>query len=127
MVELNKIIARFRVNKSGDPEADFTKMMKIVENEIGLNSRQRQHTAFGRLKYASLKKTFIESVYGKGAEKGNMGIMSISSMPLSDSWPKRLVFPGDPCTHIRERACLLPSAQERKSFRDILIIRIFRR
>ena len=43
--ELNKIVGQFRVNKSGDPEADFDRMMKILETDIGLNSQQHNTLA----------------------------------------------------------------------------------
>jgi len=70
--ELNKIIAGFRVNKSGDSEADFTKMMNVIENETGLNSVQR-NTRLSGTELSLMKRTFIESVYGKGSEKGTYG------------------------------------------------------
>jgi alkaline phosphatase len=38
--ELNKIMSMFRVNQSGDPEADFARMLKALENDMGLNSRK---------------------------------------------------------------------------------------
>jgi alkaline phosphatase len=70
--ELNKIVARFRTDKSSDPEADFARMMKVVETEIGLNSRQHG-TLLSEEELASLKKLFKMSVYGSGAEDGSYG------------------------------------------------------
>jgi alkaline phosphatase len=70
--ELNKIVAQFRVNKSGDPDADFDRMMKIVENEIGLNSKLH-NTLLSEDEIASLRKEFSHSVYGSGAEEGTYG------------------------------------------------------
>ncbi len=70
--ELNKIVAQFRTNKAGDPDAEFARMMKIVESDIGLNS-----TLNGSLltdeEVSKLKKIFNESVYGTGAEEGTYG------------------------------------------------------
>ena len=39
--KLNKIIDQFRANKSGDSDADFAKILKVLESDMGLNSRQR--------------------------------------------------------------------------------------
>jgi alkaline phosphatase len=70
--ELNKIVAQFRVNKSGDPDSDFARMMKFVETEIGLNSRLNG-TLLSEEEILSLKKVFKISVYGSGAEEGTYG------------------------------------------------------
>jgi alkaline phosphatase len=70
--ELDKIVAQFRVNKSGDPEADFNRMMKVVENDIGLNSK-KNNTLLTPEEIAALKKNFNECVYGTGAEEGTYG------------------------------------------------------
>jgi len=70
--ELNQIVAQFRINKSGDPGADFKRMMKVVETEIGLNSKVH-NTLLSDEEIAALKKVFNESVYGTGAEEGSYG------------------------------------------------------
>jgi alkaline phosphatase len=70
--ELNKIAAQFRINKSGDPDADFNRMMKVVENDIGLNSK-KNNTLLTSEEIAALKKKFNESIYGNGAEDGTYG------------------------------------------------------
>jgi alkaline phosphatase len=69
---LYKIFAQFRVNKTGDTIADFNKIMKVVENEIGINSRMNS-TLLTEDELTALKKTFVESVYDPGAEKGSYG------------------------------------------------------
>jgi alkaline phosphatase len=38
--ELNKIMSMFRLNQSGDTDADFARMLKALENDLGLNSRK---------------------------------------------------------------------------------------
>lgn len=70
--ELNKIVAQFRVSKSGDPDADFDRMMKVVENEIGLNSKLH-NTLLSDDEITTLRKEFSHSVYGSGAEEGTYG------------------------------------------------------
>ena len=67
--ELNKIVQQFRVSKSGDSEADFNRMLKVLESDLGLNSRQRS-TLLTEDETAQLKKSFIESIYGEAVEKG---------------------------------------------------------
>jgi len=64
---LYKIVGQFRVNKSGDPEADFMRILKVLESDMGLNSWQR-NTLLTEDELASLKKIFVESVYGMGTE-----------------------------------------------------------
>jgi alkaline phosphatase len=70
--ELNNTIKQFRSDKTGDPEADFSRMMKIAETDIGLNSRAN-NTVLTEEEIADLKKIFNESVYGSGAEEGTYG------------------------------------------------------
>jgi alkaline phosphatase len=70
--ELNKIVAQFRTNKSGDPIAEFDRMMKIVKSDIGLNSLANG-TLLTEEEISKLKKIFNESVYGSGAEEGTYG------------------------------------------------------
>jgi alkaline phosphatase len=70
--ELNKIVAQFRVNKSGDSEADFNRMLKVLESVMGLNSRQR-NTLLTDGEISQLKTAFVESVYATGVEKGIYG------------------------------------------------------
>ncbi len=72
MGELNKIVARFKVNKSGDSDADFAKILKVLESEMGLNSRQR-NTLLSDTDSSMLKKAFVESVYGLETENGTKG------------------------------------------------------
>jgi alkaline phosphatase len=72
MEELSKIVAQFRVNKSGNPQADFDRMMKIVETDIGLNS-EKNGTLLTAEEIDALRKKFNESVYGTGAESGTYG------------------------------------------------------
>jgi alkaline phosphatase len=70
--ELYKIVAQFRINKSGDPDADFKRMMKAVETETGLNSRAH-NTVLTDEELASLKDKFTASVYNAGPEEGEYG------------------------------------------------------
>jgi alkaline phosphatase len=70
--ELNNIVAQFRVSKSGDSEADFNRMLKVLESDMGLNSRQR-NTLLSEDEISQLKKSFVESVYGTVVEKGIYG------------------------------------------------------
>ena len=70
--ELSKIVAQFRVNKSGDSEADFNRMLKVLESDLGLNSRQR-NTLLTEDELSKLKRSFAESVYGTAVEKGIYG------------------------------------------------------
>jgi alkaline phosphatase len=72
MEDLNKIVAQFRVNKSGDSDADFAKILKVLESDMGLNSRQR-NTLLSETETSVLKKAFIESVYGLDNENGTYG------------------------------------------------------
>jgi alkaline phosphatase len=70
--ELYKIVEKFRGNRAGTPDEDFTKMMKIVETEIGLNSRHN-NTLLTDEEIAALKKIYMTNVYGSGDEQGNIG------------------------------------------------------
>jgi alkaline phosphatase len=70
--ELNKIVAQFRVNKSGDSKADFYRMLKVLESDMGLNSSQR-NTLLTVDEISQLKNSFVESVYGIATEKGIYG------------------------------------------------------
>jgi len=70
--ELNKIVAQFRMNKSGDAEADFTRLLKVLESDMGLNSRQR-NTLLTEAEISLLKQTFVESVYGTETQEGTYG------------------------------------------------------
>lgn len=72
MEELSKIVKQFRVNRSGDPQADFDRMMNVVETDIGLNSK-KNNTLLSEEEMAVLRKKFNESVYGTGAEEGTYG------------------------------------------------------
>jgi alkaline phosphatase len=66
--ELNKITSLFRANKSGDPDADFTKMLKVLESDIGLNSQQN-NTLLTENEISTLKMAFMENVYGIETER----------------------------------------------------------
>jgi len=66
--ELNKITDQFRINKSGDSDADFAKMLKVLESEMGLNSRQR-NTLLSENEISKLKKAFNKNVYEIDPEK----------------------------------------------------------
>jgi len=77
---LNKIVMQFRVNKSGDSEADFTRMLKVLENDLGLNSR-KNNTLLDEKEMAELRELFLESVTGMIAEQGTYG----ASEPFMDA------------------------------------------
>jgi alkaline phosphatase len=66
--KLNKIVAQFRATKSGDSDADFAKMLKVLESDMGLNSRQR-NTLFTDNETSRLKKAFITEVYNMDPDK----------------------------------------------------------
>jgi len=70
--ELNKIVNQFRENRAGSPDEEFTRMMKIMETEIGLNS-MKYNTLLEDEEVSNLRKIFNESVYGTGAEEGTYG------------------------------------------------------
>ena len=59
---LNQMIAQFRVNKSGDSEADFNKLMKALDLEMGINSHQRG-TQLSEEEIYIMKGIFMETVY----------------------------------------------------------------
>jgi alkaline phosphatase len=59
--ELNKIVAMFRVNQSGDTDADFERMLKALENDLGLNSR-KWGTLLSEEEKESLRVLFEESM-----------------------------------------------------------------
>lgn len=65
---LNKIADQFRLNKSGDSDADFAKMLKVLESDLGLNSRQR-NTLLTEDETSELKKAFMDDVYAIDNEK----------------------------------------------------------
>ncbi len=59
--ELNKIVAMFRINQSGDTDADFERMLKALENDLGLNSR-KWGTLLSEEEKESLRVLFKESM-----------------------------------------------------------------
>jgi alkaline phosphatase len=59
--ELNKIVRQFRISKSGDPEADFNRMLKVLQNDLGLNS-ERFGTLLSEEETAVLRDIFTESM-----------------------------------------------------------------
>lgn len=59
---LNKIMSQFRVNRSGDPDANFTRLLKVLDLEMGLNSLQRG-TLLSEEETVALKSLFMESIY----------------------------------------------------------------
>jgi alkaline phosphatase len=67
-VELNKISDQFRINKSGDSLADFSKMLKVLESDLGLNSTQR-NTQLTENELSKLREKFMEDVYGMESEQ----------------------------------------------------------
>lgn len=78
--ELNKIVSHFRASKSGDPGADFNRMLKILENDLGLNSL-KYGTLLDENETAELKEIFQVSVMGVAAENGTYG----ASEPFMDA------------------------------------------
>ena len=72
MQGLNKIVRKFRANKSGDPEADFARILKVLESDMGLNSSQR-NTLLTEAEISKLKLTFTRSVYSTESEEGTYG------------------------------------------------------
>jgi alkaline phosphatase len=70
--KLNKIIDQFRANKSGDSDADFAKILKVLESDMGLNSRQR-NTLLTDDETSRLKKAFITEVYSIDPDKEKDG------------------------------------------------------
>ncbi len=59
--ELNKIVQQFRISQSGDPEADFTRMLKALENDLGLASK-KYGTELNEQELEILKALFKESI-----------------------------------------------------------------
>lgn len=67
--ELYKIVTDFRAKKSGDPDADFERMMKAVDTQIGIHSRA-QGTVLTDSELEALKTIFIADVYGTAQDDG---------------------------------------------------------
>jgi alkaline phosphatase len=65
---LNKIVVDFRAKKTGDTIADFERMLRVLDNDLGLNSRQR-NTLLTDDEKSQLKKSFAETVYGERSAK----------------------------------------------------------
>ncbi len=59
--ELNRIVQQFRVSKSGDPDADFTRMLKALETDLGLAS-VKNGTELTESETETLKQLFRESI-----------------------------------------------------------------
>jgi alkaline phosphatase len=59
--ELNKIVQQFRVSQSGDTEADFTRMLKALENDLGLASK-KYGTELNEQELETLMALFKESI-----------------------------------------------------------------
>ncbi|MFO7613956.1 MAG: alkaline phosphatase [Bacteroidales bacterium] len=70
--ELNKIVAHFRVNQSGNPEEDFNRMLRVLEFDLGLHNRKYE-TLLDDVEMAVLKELFMTTVMGIGTEKGSYG------------------------------------------------------
>jgi len=70
--ELNKIVAHFRVNQSGDTEEDFNRMLRVLEFDLGLHNR-KYGTLLDDNEMAILKELFMTTVMGIGAGKGTYG------------------------------------------------------
>jgi alkaline phosphatase len=85
--ELNKIVAQFRANKSGDPDADFERILKVLETDMGLNSRQR-NTLLSETEISKLKNAFMEDVYSiendNKTKKDNSYFISIAISILAE-------------------------------------------
>lgn len=72
--ELNRITGQFRVNRSGDSEADFNRMLKVLESDLGLNSRMAG-TLIDSSEINMLKILFNEEVYGVNPGASNYGLL----------------------------------------------------
>lgn len=59
--ELNKIVGQFRVSGSGDSQADFDRMLSVLESDLGLNSR-KYGTTLSVEEMALLKELYMESI-----------------------------------------------------------------
>lgn len=59
--ELNKIVSQFRVSGSGDTQADFERMLKVLETDLGLNSRKNE-TLLDEQELSELKTIFMQSI-----------------------------------------------------------------
>ena len=70
--ELNNIAGQLRDNRADGPEEEFHRVMKVIENEIGLNSRAH-NTVLTEEEITKFRKIFNENVYGDGAEGGSVG------------------------------------------------------
>lgn len=66
---LNKIVADFRAKKTGNSEADFARILKVLETDMGLNS-EKKNTLLSDDEKANLKRIFDETVYAESLEEG---------------------------------------------------------
>jgi alkaline phosphatase len=62
--EMNRIVQDFKAKPTGDTLADFNRMLKALENDLGLNSRIHG-TLLDSTETADLKTRFYVEVYGK--------------------------------------------------------------
>ncbi len=69
---MNHIVEKFRKEKSGNREADWKKMLQIVEDKFGLNKKEN-NTLLSDKEMADLKAAFLASIYGEGASKDTYG------------------------------------------------------
>ena len=69
---MNNIVNDFREKKSGNKEADWKKMLQIVEDKIGINV-EANGTLLNKKEMAELKAAFMASIYGEGASLDTYG------------------------------------------------------
>jgi alkaline phosphatase len=67
--QLNKIVQQFRVSKSGDDKADFERMLKALESDLGLHS-SKYGTLLDEKDLAELERLFRETISGMPAGEG---------------------------------------------------------
>jgi alkaline phosphatase len=70
--ELNKIVAQFHNSLSGEPEADFSRMLKVLDNDMGLNN-SNYGTALDSTEIAELKELFTAGITQVTAENESYG------------------------------------------------------
>ena len=69
---MNNIVNEFREKKSGNKEADWKKMLQIVEDKIGINV-EANGTLLNEKEMAQLKAAFLASIYGEGVSQDTYG------------------------------------------------------
>ena len=66
------IVDDFRAKKTADTIGEFNRMLKALENDLGLNSRLHE-TLLDSTELITLKRLFIKSVYSINTERGIYG------------------------------------------------------